>query len=91
VLSHSALDNDAERSHSAAEGYQKEMLMSEKKAPGKLTRALGTKKSAKSTTAIDKTVEGFTDDERVAMNERAQELKAAAEARIRALVKKAVS
>ena len=30
----------------------------------------------KSTTAIDKTVEGFTDDERAAMKERAKELKA---------------
>jgi uncharacterized protein YdhG (YjbR/CyaY superfamily) len=37
----------------------------------------GTQKSAKSTTAIDKTFEGFTDEERVAMKERAQELKAA--------------
>jgi len=37
-----------------------------------------TQKSAKSTTAIDKTFEGFTDEERVAMKERAQELKAAA-------------
>ena len=37
-----------------------------------------TKKSAKSTTAIGKTVKGFTDEERVAMKERAQELKAEA-------------
>ncbi len=37
-----------------------------------------TQKSAKSTTAIDKTSEGFTDEERAAMKERAQELKAAA-------------
>jgi hypothetical protein len=37
-----------------------------------------TKKSAKSTTASDKTFEGFTGDERAAMKERAQELKAAA-------------
>ncbi|MBA3877456.1 MAG: hypothetical protein C0498_11100 [Anaerolinea sp.] len=37
-----------------------------------------TQKSAKSTTAIDKTFEGFTDEERVAMKERHQELKAAA-------------
>src|SRR5436309_4273283 len=37
-----------------------------------------TQKSAKSTTAIDKTSKGFTDEERVAMKERAQELKAAA-------------
>ena len=38
----------------------------------------GTQKSAKSTTATDKTSEGFTDEERAAMKERAQELKAAA-------------
>jgi uncharacterized protein YdhG (YjbR/CyaY superfamily) len=38
----------------------------------------GTPKSAKSTSAIGKTSKGFTDDERVAMRERAQELKAAA-------------
>jgi hypothetical protein len=77
-------------------------------------------KSAKSTAAKNKTYEGFTDEERGAMKERAQELKtaarrgfsdkanldegsmwptyfalteltAAAEARIGALVKKAVS
>jgi uncharacterized protein YdhG (YjbR/CyaY superfamily) len=33
-------------------------------------------KSAKSTTVINKSVKGFTDDERAAMKERAQELKA---------------
>ena len=37
-----------------------------------------TQKSAKSTTAIGKTFKGFTDEERVAMKERVQELKAAA-------------
>jgi uncharacterized protein YdhG (YjbR/CyaY superfamily) len=37
-----------------------------------------TQKSAKSTTAITKKSKGFTDEERVAMKERAQELKAAA-------------
>ena len=37
-----------------------------------------TKKSAKSTTAIGKTSQGFTDEERVAMKEHVQELKAAA-------------
>jgi uncharacterized protein YdhG (YjbR/CyaY superfamily) len=37
-----------------------------------------TQKSAKSTTATGKTSKGFTDEERVAMKERAQELKAAA-------------
>ena len=52
--------------------------MSEKKAPGKLARAKGTQKSAKKTTATDKTVTGFTDEERGAMKERVQELKAAA-------------
>ena len=36
------------------------------------------KKSAESTTATDKTFEGFTDEERGAMKARAQELKAAA-------------
>ena len=45
--------------------------MSEKKAPGKLAHAKGKQKSAKSTTA-------FTDEERAAMKERAQELKAEA-------------
>ena len=37
-----------------------------------------TQKSAKSTTGIGKTSKGFTDEERVAMKERAQEMKAAA-------------
>ena len=37
-----------------------------------------TQKSAKSTTAIDKESKGFTDEERAAMKERAQELKAEA-------------
>jgi hypothetical protein len=37
-----------------------------------------THKSAKSTTAIDKTIEGFTAEERAAMKERAQEQKAVA-------------
>ena len=39
-----------------------------------------TQKSAKSTTAIGKTVKGFTDEERAAMKERAKELKAEARA-----------
>src|SRR3972149_4673041 len=39
-----------------------------------------TQKSAKSTTAIGKKVKGFTDEERAAMKERAQELKAEARA-----------
>jgi hypothetical protein len=38
----------------------------------------GTQKSTKSTTATGKKFEGFTDEERDAMKERAQELKAAA-------------
>src|ERR671923_762440 len=38
----------------------------------------GTQKSAKSTTAINKESKGFTDEERAAMKERAQELKAEA-------------
>ena len=54
--------------------------MSEKKAPGKLAHANGTQKSAKSTTATGKKSKGFTDEERAAMKERAQELKAAARA-----------
>lgn len=51
--------------------------MSEKKAPGKLARAKGTQKSAKSTTATSQKSKGFTDEERAAMKEHAQELKAA--------------
>ena len=39
-----------------------------------------TQKSAKSTTATDKTSKGFTDEERAAMKARAQELKAEARA-----------
>ena len=42
----------------------------------KMTAKKGTRKSAKSTGGIGKTSEGFTDDERVAMRERLQELKA---------------
>jgi len=38
----------------------------------------GTRKAAKRSTPIGKTTKGFTDDERAAMKERAQELKAAA-------------
>jgi hypothetical protein len=40
----------------------------------------GTQKVAKSTTALDKKSKGFTDEERAAMKERAQELKAGARA-----------
>ena len=39
-----------------------------------------TQKSSESTTAIDKKSKGFTDEERAAMKERSQELKAAARA-----------
>ena len=52
--------------------------MSEKKAPGKFAHAKGTQKPGKSNAAVDKKFEGFTDEERVAMKERAQELKATA-------------
>ncbi len=45
---------------------------------GKSTTKKATQKSAKSTTAIGKTFKGFTDEERVAMKERFQELKGAA-------------
>jgi hypothetical protein len=45
-----------------------------------MTAKKGTQKSAKSTRAIGKTSKGFTDEERVAMKERAKELKAAARA-----------
>jgi hypothetical protein len=61
----------------------------------------GKQKSAKSSTAIGKKPKGFTDEERVAMQERIQELwpvafalkelTATEEARIGALLKKAVS
>ena len=54
--------------------------MSEKKAPGKLARAKETRKSAKSTTVTGKKSQGFTDEERAAMKEHAQEMKAAARA-----------
>jgi uncharacterized protein YdhG (YjbR/CyaY superfamily) len=47
---------------------------------GKSTTEKATEKSAKSKTAIGKTVNGFTDEERAAMKERAKELKAAARA-----------
>ena len=54
--------------------------MSKKNAAGKLVRAKGTQKSAKSATATAKKSQGFTDEELAAMKERAQELKAAARA-----------
>jgi uncharacterized protein YdhG (YjbR/CyaY superfamily) len=43
-----------------------------------MTAKKATQKSAKRTTATDKKFEGFTDEERAAMKEHAQELKAAA-------------
>jgi uncharacterized protein YdhG (YjbR/CyaY superfamily) len=46
--------------------------------PGRNSSMKDTQKSAKSTTATGKTFEGFTDEERAAMKERGQELKAAA-------------
>ena len=47
---------------------------------GKSTTKKDTQKSAKSATAINKKVKGFTDEERAAMKARAQELKAEARA-----------
>ena len=46
--------------------------MSENKGPGKPAHAKGKQKSAKSPTAVDKKLEGFTDEERAAMKERAK-------------------
>ena len=46
----------------------------------KSTTKKATQKSAKSTTASDETYQGFTDEERAAMKERAKELKAEARA-----------
>ena len=51
--------------------------MSKKKAPGKLAEAKSTQRASKSETGKDKASEGFTDEERAAMRERARELKAA--------------
>ena len=47
---------------------------------GKSTTKKATQKSVKSTTAINRKSKGFTDEERAAMKERAQELKAEARA-----------
>ena len=44
----------------------------------------GTRKSAKSTTALGNTTKGFTDEERLAMKERVQEMKAAVPGGLRA-------
>jgi uncharacterized protein YdhG (YjbR/CyaY superfamily) len=55
--------------------------MSPKKATQKSTKSTikkATQKSAKGTTAVNKRSKGFTDEERAAMKERAQELKAEA-------------
>ncbi|MGH2546598.1 MAG: iron chaperone, partial [Actinomycetota bacterium] len=48
--------------------------------PERKPRKKATRKSAKSATAIGKKTKGFTDEERAAMKERAQELKAEARA-----------
>ena len=48
--------------------------------PGKSTTKKATQKSAKNTTAGGKTSKGFTDEEKAAMRNRAQELKAEARA-----------
>jgi uncharacterized protein YdhG (YjbR/CyaY superfamily) len=50
--------------------------MSEPAQEGTMSAKKATQKSAKSTTASGKTSKGFTDEERAAMKERAQELKA---------------
>jgi hypothetical protein len=52
--------------------------MGEPAQEGTMTAKKATQRSAKSTTATNKESRGFTDDERAAMKERAQELKAAA-------------
>jgi hypothetical protein len=48
--------------------------MGEHAQEGTMSAKKTTRKSAKSTTAINKKSKGFTDEERVAMKERAQEL-----------------
>src|SRR5215216_7187191 len=52
--------------------------MGEPAQEGTMSAKKATQKSAKSTTAINKESKGFTDEERAAMKERAQEQKAAA-------------
>src|SRR5216683_711704 len=59
---------------SSARSNEKERKMAESSRSAKSTTKKAAKKSAKSTTAI----KGFTDEERVAMKERVQELKEAA-------------
>jgi uncharacterized protein YdhG (YjbR/CyaY superfamily) len=54
--------------------------MGEPAQEGTMTEEKATQKSTKSTTAINKKSRGFTDEERAAMKERAQELKAEARA-----------
>jgi uncharacterized protein YdhG (YjbR/CyaY superfamily) len=53
-------------------------MMGEPAQEGTMSAKKATQKSAKSTTAIGETYKGFTDEERDAMKERAQELKSAA-------------
>jgi uncharacterized protein YdhG (YjbR/CyaY superfamily) len=50
--------------------------MSEPAQEGTMSAKKTTQKSAESTTAVDKTSEGWTDEERTAMKERAREVKA---------------
>src|SRR5215207_8109963 len=52
--------------------------MGEPEQEGTMSAKKATRKSAKSTTATSKKSKGFTDEERAAMKERAQELKAEA-------------
>ena len=59
-------------------GAQEVSRRSEDTMAERKTAKKGTQKSARSTTAIGKRSKGFTDEERAAMKERAQELKAAA-------------
>src|SRR5437764_15362263 len=81
-------DGPIDAGPSAVKSYQKRRrLMSEKKAAGKRAHAEGTPKSAKGSAKLaakkshrGRTSTGFTDEERAAMKERAQELKAAARA-----------
>jgi hypothetical protein len=56
---------------------------------GTMSAKKATQKSAKSTTATNKESKGFTDEERAAMKERAQELKAEARRGTRANKNKA--
>ena len=63
--------------------------MGESAQEGTMSAKKNTQKSAKSTTALNKKSKGFTDEERAAMRERAQELKAEARRGPRAKKRKA--